>query len=93
MSVCNSDTSDNRQVHKPKSEVNGPFVEQLGLEIAETGVIKTSPPTYETTVPGVFAAGDCASPIPAVSNALAMGAFVAAGLAMQLGAEPDVPTT
>ncbi|KAK4239025.1 hypothetical protein C8A03DRAFT_43329 [Achaetomium macrosporum] len=74
--------------HKPKTQVNGPFVEQLGLEINEMGVIKTNPPFYETTVPGVFAIGDCASPMHAVVNALAMGAFAAGGLAAQLGAEP-----
>ncbi|GAB1317428.1 Thioredoxin reductase [Madurella fahalii] len=75
-------------VHKPKNEVNGPFVKQLGVELNEMGVIKTTQPFYETTVPGVFAAGDCAAPMPAVSNALAMGAFVAGGLVAQLGAEP-----
>ncbi|PWI69328.1 hypothetical protein PCL_00975 [Purpureocillium lilacinum] len=74
-------------VHKPKSQVSGPFVEQLGLEINEMGVIKTNQPFYETTVPGVFAVGDCAAPMPAVVNALAMGAFAAGGLVAQLGAE------
>lgn len=75
--------------HKPKGQVNGPFVQQLGLELTEAGTIKTNPPVYETAVPGVFAVGDCASPMPAVVNALAMGTFAAAGLAAQLGAEPS----
>ncbi|POR35291.1 Thioredoxin reductase [Tolypocladium paradoxum] len=75
-------------VHKPKSQVNGPFVEQLSLEMNDMGVIKTNQPFYETTVPGVFAVGDCAAPMPAVVNALAMGAFAAGGLVAQLGAEP-----
>ncbi|KAJ0318749.1 hypothetical protein Brms1b_004239 [Colletotrichum noveboracense] len=75
-------------VHKPKTQVNGPFVEQLQLELTEAGAIKTSQPFYETTVQGVFAVGDCASTMPAVVNALAMGAFAAGGLVAQLGAEP-----
>ncbi|EGP87381.1 uncharacterized protein MYCGRDRAFT_41898 [Zymoseptoria tritici IPO323] len=57
------------------------------MELADTAVIKTSSPWYETSVPGVFAVGDCASPVPAVPNAMSMGAFAAAGLARQLGAE------
>jgi len=51
------------------------------------GVIKTSQPFYETTVSGVFAVGDCASYVPAVVNAMAMGMFAAGGLVAQLGAE------
>ncbi|KAJ0365830.1 hypothetical protein COL154_004107 [Colletotrichum chrysophilum] len=62
--------------------------EQLQLELTEAGAIKTSQPFYETTVQGVFAVGDCASTMPAVVNALAMGAFAAGGLVAQLGAEP-----
>ena len=54
------------------------------------GVIKTSQPFYETTVPGVFAVGDCASHMPVIVNAMAMGAFAASGLVAQLGAEPAV---
>jgi thioredoxin reductase len=75
-------------VHKPKGQVSGPFVEQLSLEINDMGVIKTSQPFYETSVPGVFAVGDCAAPMAAVTNAVAMGSFAAGGLAGQLGAEP-----
>jgi thioredoxin reductase len=76
------------KVHKPKGQVSGPFVEQLSLEINDMGVIKTSQPFYETSVPGVFAVGDCAAPMAAVTNAVAMGSFAAGGLAGQLGAEP-----
>jgi thioredoxin reductase len=63
------------------------FVKQLGLELTEKGFVKTTGVTYETTTPGVFAVGDCASPMPAVINALSMGAFAASGIAGQLGAE------
>ncbi|KAK3307220.1 uncharacterized protein B0T15DRAFT_394737 [Chaetomium strumarium] len=74
--------------HKPKTQVNGPFAEQLGVEFTEMGFIKTTPPFYETIVPGVFAIGDCATAMPAVVNALGMGAFAAGGIASQLGKEP-----
>jgi gliotoxin/aspirochlorine biosynthesis thioredoxin reductase len=75
------------QVNKPRGKVNGPFVSQLGLELTEMGVIKVTPPFHETSVKGVFAVGDCASPIPAVVNALAMGALAAGGLVAQLQSE------
>ena len=39
---------------------------------------------FETTVPGVFAVGDCATPLKAVTQAVAMGSFGAGGLASQL---------
>ena len=76
------------QVNKPKCQVNGPFVSQLGIELAETGAIKVTQPTCETNVKGVFAVGDCASPIPAVVNAMAMGTFAAGAMVGQLQSEP-----
>ncbi|KAL6716683.1 hypothetical protein ACLMJK_006251 [Lecanora helva] len=72
------------QVHKPRSEVNGPFAHQLGLELTEQGDIKSNSFFYETSEPGVFAIGDCASPLKAVTNAIAMGSFSAGGLVSQL---------
>jgi thioredoxin reductase len=77
-------------VHKPKNRVHGPFVGQLGIELMEKGFIKVSPPFNETTVKGVFATGDCASPFPAVVNAVAMGVVAAVGLAFQLQSEPKL---
>ncbi|KAH8172389.1 pyridine nucleotide-disulfide oxidoreductase domain-containing protein [Sarocladium implicatum] len=74
-------------VHQPTCQVRGPFAQQLELELQPTGDIKTSSPFYETSVPGVFAVGDCATPIKAVSQAVAMGTLAAGGLAFQLGAE------
>jgi thioredoxin reductase len=76
------------KVHKPKGQVSGPFVEQLSLEMNDMGVIKTSQPFYETSVPGVFAVEDCAAPMAAVTNAVAMGSFAAGRLTGQLRAEP-----
>ncbi|KAH9204018.1 hypothetical protein DL95DRAFT_320215 [Leptodontidium sp. 2 PMI_412] len=73
--------------HKPKGEVNGPFVEQLGLELTPQGDIKINPPFNETSVQGVFAGGDSASPMKAATLALSSGGLLAAGLAAQLEAE------
>ncbi|CAD6585422.1 MAG: hypothetical protein ASARMPREDX12_001995 [Alectoria sarmentosa] len=71
-------------VHKPKSEVNGPFAHQLALELTDQGDIKTNGMFFETSVPGVFAVGDCATPLKAVTQAVAMGSFGAGGLVSQL---------
>ncbi|KAK0117786.1 hypothetical protein ONS95_012112 [Cadophora gregata] len=73
--------------HKPKGKVNGPFVEQLGLELTPQGDIKTSLPFNETSVHGVFAGGDSATPLKAVTVALSAGGFLAAGVAAQLEVE------
>ena len=59
-------------------------MQQLGLELTEQGDIKTNGMFYETSVTGVFAAGDCATPLKAVTQAVAMGSFCAAGLVFQL---------
>ena len=71
-------------VHRPKTEVNGPFARQLALELTEGGDIKTSQPFFETSVPGCFATGDCATYMKAVTSAISMGALGAGGLASQL---------
>ena len=73
--------------HKPMGKVNGPFVEQLGLETTEQGDIKVNFPFNETSVSGVFAAGDCSTMMKAVAAAISMGGAAAAGLASQLEAE------
>lgn len=46
--------------------------------------MKITPPWYESSVPGIFAVGDCATPLKAVTQAVAMGTFGATGLVMQL---------
>ncbi|TPX07907.1 uncharacterized protein E0L32_010362 [Thyridium curvatum] len=73
--------------HQPLSQAKGPFAEQLGLSLTSTGDIATTPPFGETTVPGVFAVGDCATQLKAVSQAVAMGTMAAGGLVFQLGAD------
>jgi thioredoxin reductase len=60
----------------PRTRLATPFAEQLGCEL-ETGpmgpLYKTDATTKETTVPGVFACGDAALPMPSVSFAVADG--------------------
>lgn len=55
--------------------VNNPIAEQLGCELEQgpTGSYYKTDPMKETTVPGVFACGDVALPMGAVSFAVADG--------------------
>ncbi|KAI8630666.1 FAD/NAD(P)-binding domain-containing protein [Xylariaceae sp. FL1651] len=76
--------------HAPDFELNGPFAKDLGVELAPQGHINAPPPFFFTNVPGVYAAGDCATLMKAVPTATMMGSFVAAGLAHALQAEDDV---
>lgn len=78
-------------VHRPKTEVNGPFARQLSLELTEGGDIKTSQPFFETSVSGCFATGDCATFMKAVTSAISMGALGSGGLASQLQMIPPAP--
>ncbi|KAA8645296.1 hypothetical protein EYZ11_003683 [Aspergillus tanneri] len=73
-------------VSVPLSKINGPFHEQLGLDIDPAGFIKTNPPFNEASQQGVFAVGDCGTMMKATPQAIAMGSFGAAGLVAQLGA-------
>ncbi|KAJ5874058.1 Pyridine nucleotide-disulfide oxidoreductase class-II [Penicillium soppii] len=75
-------------VHRPKTVINGPFAEQLGVHLTSDGDIKTTEPFYTTSIPGVFAAGDCSGPMKSVVTAMSSGTLVAGGLAGQLQAEP-----
>jgi len=77
------------QVHKPKTEISGPFAQQLSLELTDGGDIKTKPPFHETSLPGVFAVGDCGISEKAVAQAIATGIFGASGLVTQLQADAE----
>ncbi|KAJ4403973.1 hypothetical protein N0V82_010574 [Gnomoniopsis sp. IMI 355080] len=74
-------------VSHPDVELNGPFVAQLGLETGPQGEIKVNAPFNETSVHGVFAAGDVASQIKVVPSAIYGGSMVGGGLVAQLLAE------
>ncbi|EED14643.1 thioredoxin reductase GliT [Talaromyces stipitatus ATCC 10500] len=76
--------------HGPRYVLNGPFAQQLSLETVETGELKVSPMFNETSMPGVFAVGDCATPMKAVTPAIAMGTGTAAAIVMQLQEEKQV---
>jgi thioredoxin reductase len=80
-------TNQTTQAHAPDVEINGPFVEQLGLELAPSGEIKTNQPFNETSVPGVFAAGDCATMMRAVTTATMAGSMAAVGASGQIQRE------
>lgn len=82
-----TETTEAFLVHKPTMRINGKFAQQLGLKmLPHIGheLIHAEPPFNQTSVPGVFAVGDCASPQKVYAQALAMGACTAAGLGGQL---------
>jgi thioredoxin reductase len=75
-------------VHKPKTVLaSQTLAEQLGLELTPSGDLKVAQPIPLTSVPGVYAAGDCSTFMKMVTNALASGIAVAAGVSMQLQME------
>lgn len=59
----------------PRTRLNGPFPEQLGCEIemGPLGPYYRTDATKETTVRGVFACGDVATPLPAIAHAVSDG--------------------
>ncbi|EXL94473.1 hypothetical protein NOF04DRAFT_11438 [Fusarium oxysporum II5] len=73
--------------HKPPTKLNGPFAEQLGVELTPGGDIQVTPPFGATSVKGVYAAGDCAAKMKNVMQAMHMGAFAGVGMAHDLQAE------
>ena len=73
--------------HNPNTYVKGPFVSQLGLELSPTGDIQAPAPFYQTSVRGVFAAGDCITPYKVTPGAISSGCNASVGAATQLQAE------
>lgn len=73
--------------HHPQTVVQGPFIEQLGITTTPTGEIAADSPTYQTSVRGVFAAGDCITPYKAVNGAVASGCNAAVACATQIQGE------
>lgn len=71
-------------VHQPYSKVNEDLVSGLGLELDDWGDIKVAPLFCSTSVPGLYAAGDCASMMKTILNALSMGTCAGAGIAREL---------
>ena len=64
---------------------------QLGASAEEQGPVAVDPvavdPTFSTTVPGLYAAGDLAGRMPSVANAIASGSTAAAMIVQGLTAQ------
>ncbi|KAI0407265.1 hypothetical protein F4802DRAFT_554766 [Xylaria palmicola] len=73
--------------HKPKTKLRGNLAEQLGLEMTTMNIVKVSPPFNQTSLKGVFAAGDCAGPMQTVTAALHGGTCTGGGAPLQIQAE------
>ncbi|MCJ1437971.1 hypothetical protein MMC27_007358 [Xylographa pallens] len=73
--------------HKPAWRLRGDLARQLGLELAPQRTVKVDAPFVRTSVPGVFAAGDAASPMQTVSQALHPGCAAGAAAPLQVQAE------
>ena len=79
--------------HHPRTRVRGPFAAQLGLAmgppsfIAPGGDVQVEAPLGKTSVPSVFAAGDCASMFKIVTQAVHGGGGAGAIASMHISAE------
>lgn len=83
-------------VHRPLTKLDRKLPDQLGLNYGAAGEIKTTPPFCQASVEGVYAAGDCASMMKIIPNAICMGAYAGAGLARDLPkriTSPGLPET
>lgn len=74
-------------VHSPNTTVKGPLASQLGLELTPMGDINAAPPMHQTSVRGVFAAGDCITPYKIIAGAISSGCNAAVAASAQLLAE------
>lgn len=72
-------------MHPPQRQV--PLVLSLGVALDEEGFVKVDSMTRETSVPGVYAAGDLATRLQAAVVAAAAGMQAAAVLNAELSAE------
>lgn len=73
--------------YKPPTKINGLSAEQLGVELSPGGDIKVTPPYGASNVKGVYAAGECATPMKNIIQAMYMVIFGAVGMAFDLQAE------
>ncbi|OJJ70121.1 hypothetical protein ASPBRDRAFT_129665 [Aspergillus brasiliensis CBS 101740] len=79
-------------VHNPNTQVKSTFATQLGLDLAPsfvpgTGDIAAAAPFHQTSIRGVFAAGDCMTPYKVVAGAISSGCNAAVAASAQLLAE------
>jgi thioredoxin reductase len=72
------------------------LAEKLGASAADPGPIVVdaveADSTFQTSVPGLFAAGDVSTQMPSVANAVAAGSIAAAGIVHSLMAEAEALT-
>ncbi|KAI1384596.1 uncharacterized protein F4822DRAFT_367754 [Hypoxylon trugodes] len=73
--------------HSPQTSVQGAFVSQLGLALTPMGDIVADAPMHQTSVRGVFAAGDCITPYKVTPGAISSGCNAAVAVSTQLQAE------
>lgn len=71
-------------VHRPLTKLDRSLSDQLGLNYSPEASIQSIPPFCQTSMEGVYAAGDCASMMKIILNAISMGAYAGAGLARKL---------
>lgn len=72
---------------RPKQTLRSDLAEKLGCELNEFNLIKTINVFNETSVKGVYAAGDITSPMQAIAVAVFQGSAAASGLNHALIAE------
>lgn len=80
-------------VHNPQTTAQGAFVAQLGLAITPMGDIQADGPFYQTSVPGVYAVGDCSTPYKVIPSSFTSGcnAAVAASAEIQAAKYAQAP--
>ncbi|PYH30026.1 NAD(P)/FAD-dependent oxidoreductase [Aspergillus neoniger CBS 115656] len=76
-------------VHNPDTQVKSTLATQLGLDLAPsfvpgTGDIAAAAPFNQTSIRGVFAAGDCMTPYKVVAGAISSGCNAAVAASAQL---------
>lgn len=74
-------------IHRPGTRIDTSLADQLGVGLSKMGdMIEVMPPFCKTNVDGVYAAGDCASMMKTINNAINTGAYAGCGIARELGA-------
>jgi gliotoxin/aspirochlorine biosynthesis thioredoxin reductase len=79
-------------VHNPLTQVKWSIAGQLGLELTPSpipgnGDISANAPMHQTSLRGVFAAGDCITPYKMIPGAISSGCNAAVAASTQLLAE------
>ena len=73
--------------HRPPTKLKSDLARQLGCKLTPGGDIVVSPGYYESSVRGVFAGGDDASPLKIVPHALFSGSAAGAAACVQVQAD------